>query len=168
MKQLHFIPGKDIKKMFGEANAKVSGTISESEGKLKHDIETKISVRRGKIKDLGINEFISDYASNIPSFAAKWKKAKEPLSDRFELLTLEARLRETQYRIVEVKFIGRKKRIQIKGRGRLFPAGEDTISVALLTLKGQGRREFPIRLAGPKFSLSPDYNYTNKKLSKKK
>ena len=178
LESLDFIFPEYLRGMAGVTTTRLKGDIVSDKGGLKHDLNLRSLTLNGRVPNLKMNDVIKAYFNNIPPLKKKISQNMINIRNKFKRLTVNGRFREAHYRVNDLEFIGDKNRVQVKGRGHIFPLNKNQQGVFLLTFKVNtpkvkrdlkrniGTDTIPIRLAGRGFVFRPDYSYTTKKIAR--
>lgn len=175
-----FLP-PNIGEMKGIFNGKINGDVFVSDKSIKHAINVEISGLNGEVNKINIKENVKGIYGMLEKIS--FLKGKVPNKDiningAFENINVKARFDENVYHINNFEFIGDKKKVVMKGKGKIYPeivkqSGElfvdfeDEFGLSKALEKQASTRVLPLRLTGVGFSLMPDYEYTVKKIGKK-
>lgn len=175
-----FLP-KMLDNVKGVFSGKVAGSVSRPMvGNMKHDIKVNLNAENGELKGINVTEYVNGVIASVPLISRKLKKNDKDykIDQNFKKLTFNGRFKESHYDLKDFYFLGLEDAIEIKGGGSIFPLPKSQNGSVEFTLKdnsgkilGKAKKDIgtdtiPIRVKGPQFNLTPDYDYTIKKLTK--
>ena len=162
----------------GVFSGSVSGTATHRGGVNKYDVSLKMAARDGVIQKMEISDSLGGLVESLPfNMGEKIKDKSIRVNPGFSLFRLNARLRDSHYRLQEIYFLGQKDRAEIKGQGDIYPLEDKRGEVMLhyrdgtgkfdSLLKDVGSETLPLKFSGMGRSLRPDYDYTIKRLGER-
>ena len=177
LEDLSFLIPKDVGRARGSFGGSVGGKVGYGGKRFSHDISVDVSAEDGSIEKMDISKWIKDVLAKLPA------QMGNPLGNRtieaspdFHKFLFKARLRNERYDLREITFVGFKDRVEIGGRGTVYPSGGAKGEILLnyrdpsgsldRLLKDTGQKALPLRFEGTGLALSPDYGYTVGKLTK--
>jgi hypothetical protein len=173
-----FLP-PSVKGVKGEFNGNVSGDAVTSATSLTYTVNVGVQAKSGEIQGINFTDQIKGIVAKLPVLKDKMGGDKSyNIDGKFETMSLKGVFSEKEYLINDYKLTTDKKQAEIFGSGKVSPpptngAGELDFNLKDLsgTISGPlkqntGLDVLPMKLVGNGFALSPDYEYTAKKLLK--
>lgn len=174
--KLFLPPQVDVVTGIFSGNAK--GEVSMIDEKLRHNINLKLNASNGEVKGIQIGPIIQSVADNFSFTKGKAQGVDKSISNNFETLLLNMNAKENKYSLHTFRFVGVDKRVDISGKGDIYPPGQlgiSSLNIEIMDNTGKlstelekqtGSKVLPVLLKGPGFDLKPDYLYTTKILAK--
>ena len=173
-----FLP-PSIKSVKGNFNGSLSGSMNYTKtGKTSYNVAVNVSATNGRVEKMDISKQLQHLVTFLPNnLKEKIQDADLAISPDFKSFLLDARFKENDYIFNKIHFIGLKEKVDIKGKGRIYPIqqkeGEilfeytDQTGRMASILKGTGQKSLPLRFIGPGMNLTVDESYTIKQLTRK-
>lgn len=172
-----FLPKNILKGIKGDFSGKTNGTFSKKNTKISYDVISNIKAKNGEIEGVNIGDYLKPILKSVPKLGKKYSNKEIDVDGKFETCSVNGQFTDKLYTIKNFHFLALKKKMDLKGKGKLSPAptGKSemfvtykdlTGKISKLLLKELGTDKLPLKLAGQGFSLKPDLNYTLKKVSK--
>jgi hypothetical protein len=173
-----FLP-PSVKGVKGEFNGNVSGDAITSATSLTYSVNVGVQAKSGEIQGINFTDQIKGIVSKLPVLKDKMGGDKSyNIDGKFETMSLKGVFSEKEYLINDYKLTTDKKQAEISGSGKVSPPptnGAGELDFNLKDLSGKisgplkqntGLDVLPMKLVGNGFALSPDYEYTAKKVLK--
>jgi hypothetical protein len=173
-----FLP-PSVKGVKGEFNGNLSGDATTSATTLNYSVDVGVQAKNGEIQGINFTDQIKGIVSKLPVLKDKMSGDKTyDIDGKFETMSLKGVFSEKEYLINDYKLTTDKKQAEIFGSGKVSPPpinGLGELDFNLKDLSGKisgplkqntGLDVLPMKLVGNGFSLSPDYEYTAKKVLK--
>ena len=163
----------------GIFNGSLLGTATQSDGSNNnYDVSVNVAARDGAIERLDISSSLSGLMASLPlDLGEKIKSKSIKVDPDFGRFRFRARLRESHYQLRDIYFLGLKNRVEIKGKGHIYPLGDRKGEIMLNYHDGTGNLDaflrdvgvdsLPLRFTGVGKNLSPDYGHTVKTLGER-
>ena len=171
-----FLLPKDYGDAVGVVNGKGKGSYKLTKENLKYSVASQLEALNGELKNLDLQSFIQGYLDKFSFLKGKKIDKKGDLKNSFEKVFIKGIFSDRHYSLENIYFKGINKKVEMKGKGHIYPEGKkigiidltwiDSMGVISNHLKKEaGTTKLPIRLKGKGFLLLPDHNYTLEKVA---
>lgn len=161
----------------GMLNASVVGKGKSKEKGFEYDLFLKGNTKKGELKNYDLSSMVNGYVQKVNGFPYFKKKPLKEVSlpQNYEMITFDIHAKTDKTLIKKSKFVGVDKKLEIRGQGKLSPAGDSELFLNIFDrkmrylkfLREVDMKQFPVRLEGKGYELNPDYDYTLKFVKKK-
>jgi len=168
-----------VKGVKGEFSGNLSGEATTSPTTMTYSVNVGVQAKSGEIQGINFTDQIKGIVSKLPVLKDKMAGDKNyEIDGKFETMSLKGVFSEKEYLINDYKIVTDKKQAEITGAGRVSPPptnGAGELDFNLKDLSGKiagplkqntGLDILPMKLVGNGYALSPDYEYTAKKVLK--
>jgi len=172
-----FFP-EGINVVTGRMNSKVKGWIKVDKlGKYSSDLGFDANVRNGKIKDFKLETHLRKIFSKTPFLTHLNKKnVGQWVTGDFDKLLVVGRQKSEILNLNNFHMVGIKKKIEIKGKGKLAEKGRSEVLLDFIDHKRvisgsiekyTGSKALPLKFVGKGYKLKPKYEYSVETLLKR-